>query len=125
MILVDSTVWIDFLRGKAAHGMTALLEENGVAMCGMVLSEVLSGVRQARQRDVLEARLCLLPYLEQTSEVHARAGRIYADLRRNGVTIPLSDCIIAAVCLANEVALLSTDKHFDLVSGITRARGVS
>jgi len=121
MILADSCIWIDFLSGRADHGMARALFDNRVAVCGMILAEVLSGVRKPKQRAQLERRLGALPYLEQTRDVHLLAARIYADLQSKGTTIPLSDCIIAATCLHNSLPLLSTDKHFDSVTDLQRA----
>ncbi len=120
MMLVDSSVWIDFLSGRDDFDLARRLLNDEVALCGQVLSEVLSGVRKPRQRDQLEARFSALTYLEQTKEVHLRAARLYSDLRRQGVTVPLSNCVIAAVALENGVPLLTTDRHFDAFPNLTQ-----
>lgn len=121
MIVADSCIWIDFLSGRVDHGMPRTLLDNRVAMCGMVLAEVLSGIRRPKQREQLERRFAALPYLQESREIHARAARLFADLQSRGVTIPLSDCIIAAVCLENDLPLSTTDKHFDHVRELRRA----
>lgn len=120
MILVDSSVWIDFLSGRDDFGLARRLLNDEVALCGQVLSEVLSGVRKPRQREQLEARFKALPYLEQDMVVHLRAARLFSELRRQGVTVPLSDCLIAAVALQEGVPVLTTDRHFDAFPNLPR-----
>lgn len=121
MILVDSCIWIDFLSGREDHGMGALLAGNRIAMCGTVMARVLSGVRGETKRAQLQQRLSVLPYLPETREVFIKAACLYAQLRSKGVTIPLSDCTIAAICMLNDVPLKSTDSHFDHLTDLLRA----
>jgi predicted nucleic acid-binding protein len=120
MILVDSCIWIDFLSGRSDHDMQALLAENKVAVCGTVMAQVLSGVRGVKNRSLLEQRMSALPYLPETREVFVRGADLYSELRRKGVTVPLSDCVIAAVCMINRVPLESTDAHFEHFAGLKR-----
>jgi len=112
MVLADSCIWIDYLGGKASHGMELLLQRNEVATCGTVMAEVLSGVKSDTQRARLERRLKVLPYFAETRSIYLRSARMYAALRRKGKTVPLSDCTIAAICLEHGATLLTTDKHF-------------
>lgn len=113
MRLVDSCVWIEYLRGRGFAKLEETIVSGGAAICGTVLAEVLSGVRGDDERRLLERRLCALPYLVETREVFSLAADLYATLRRKGVTVPLSDCVIAAVCIQHEVELLTIDGHFD------------
>jgi predicted nucleic acid-binding protein len=121
MMLVDSCVWIDFLSGRDDHGLARALLDNRVALCGTVLAQVLSGVRKVRQRRLLEERFLALPHFPETREVFFKAATLYSDLRRKGITIPLSDCTIAAVALTNDLSLLTLDRHFDHIHGLARA----
>ena len=121
MIVADSCIWIDFLSGRDDHGMAHLLNHNEVAVTGTVLAQVLSGVRGEKKRRALEQSFLALPYVTETREVFLKAAAIYAFLRARGITVPLSDCTIAAVCLLNDVPLLTTDHHFDQIADLPRA----
>jgi predicted nucleic acid-binding protein len=118
MVLVDTTVWIDFFRGKATPEvgeLERLLEkEETVCTCGVVLTEVLQGIRAdadyRRTLAIFDAFL-LLPMNRQT---FLKAAEMYRLLRRRGVTIRKAvDCMIAAVSIEHGVALLHNDRDFD------------
>ena len=112
MKLADSCVWIDFLSSKGFDELKDLVLSGEIAVCGTVVAEVLSGVRKESEADILERRFASLPYLTETREVFEHAASLYRKLRKSGKSVPLSDCVIAAVCLSNEVRLLTVDKHF-------------
>ncbi|MBN2383591.1 hypothetical protein JXQ70_11995, partial [bacterium] len=54
-------------------------------------------------------------FLETTEATYAQTARISYDLRRKGLTIPLSDLIITAHCLSNNLTLLTRDNHFQMI----------
>ena len=117
MILVDTSVWIDFLAGRDEPHV-ALLEQlisesEDLALCGLVLTEILQGIVDDtafhRVRDYLRP-LVMLPMPE---EVCVRAAQIYRLLRKKGITIRrTNDCLIAAVVLEHHCRLLHHDKDF-------------
>jgi len=119
--LVDTSVWIDFFAARQVDHV-ALLErliddENTIAICGIVLTEILQGIdddlthRRVRQR---LARLILLPISEST---FIAAADIYRSLRRQGITIrKTDDCIIAACALEFDCTLLHDDRDFDAIA---------
>jgi len=110
--LVDSCVWIDWLGGRAVPELEALLERGTAAICGTVLAEVLSGVRAEGTRRALAQRFSAFAYLEETRAAFTLAADTYAGLRVAGVTLPLSDCLLAALCRERDVAFLTFDQHF-------------
>jgi predicted nucleic acid-binding protein len=112
MKLVDSCVWIDFLKSGNNSELDELIRSGQAAVCGTIIAEVLSGVRNESQAKSLEKRLRAINYLPESSEDFVRAAFLYRTLRRKGSTVPLSDCLIAAVCLNNEVEILTFDRHF-------------
>ncbi|MDE2614280.1 MAG: PIN domain nuclease [Burkholderiales bacterium] len=118
MILVDSSVWIDFLRGKPtpqAEWLDRHLDVEVLAVGDLILAEVLQGVRDDRRFD--EARR-LLGQLEQVvvggTALAVEAARNYRRLRAAGVTVRGTvDVLIATRCLADGLRLLHGDRDFD------------
>jgi hypothetical protein len=118
MVLVDTTVWIDFLGGKAAAEVGQLErllgEGEDVCTCGVVLTEVLQGIRKDNDYRRTLSRFNTLLFLPMSRQTFVRAAELYRRLRRRGVTIrkPV-DCMIASVALEHDVAVLHNDRDFD------------
>ncbi|MEJ2589543.1 MAG: PIN domain-containing protein [Deltaproteobacteria bacterium] len=120
-IIVDTCVWIEFFRkneSEITHHLKSLLRERKVIMVGMVMAELLQGVKRPKEAVVVKEHLKKLPYLEITREIWERAGEMNASLRSRGVTIPLSDLIIAATALSGKLEVFTIDPHFEKVAGL-------
>ena len=120
MILVDTSVWIDFFSEKSSRQVAileSLIEEGeDLCLCGVVLTEVLQGVRDNRQYNKTKGILSNLIFLPMNRNTFFYAATIYRTLRTHGITIRNSvDCMIAAVCIKNKVLLLHNDKDFNLI----------
>ncbi len=117
MILVDSSVWIDYFNGAESEE-TDLLDESltseTVCLGDMILAEVLQGFR--RERDYRNARelLTALPvYQVMTPALALVAADNYRSLRKRGATVRKSvDVWIATFCIENGVPLLFSDRDF-------------
>lgn len=118
MVIADTSVWVDFLRGaEAPHCETFsfLLEEQEIALCDRVLQEVLQGVRGDAQFRRLRARLLALPcYNLGGHDLAVQAARNYRRLRSLGVT-PRSatDVLIATFCIDDGHELLHSNRDFE------------
>jgi predicted nucleic acid-binding protein len=118
VILVDSSVWVDFFRNVAtreAQWLDRNLGLEGLVIGDLILAEVLRGFRDDRGFD--EARR-LLGRLEQVTlcgaDVAVEAARNFRRLRARGVTVRGTvDVIIATRCLVNGYRLLHSDRDFD------------
>ncbi len=120
MILVDTSVWIDFFSEETSNQVAILEllieEEKDLCLCGVVLTEVLQGIRDNRQYNKTKNILSNLIFLPMHRNTFVNAATIYRTLRTHGVTIRSSvDCMIAAVCIENRVLLLHNDKDFNLI----------
>lgn len=118
MILVDSSVWIDYLRGiDAPHVecLDALLGVELLAIGDLILAEVLQGV--VDDREFLATRKLLLRLDVVTlggRDIALKAAEHYRILRGHGVTIRKTiDCIIATRCIVDGLGLLHNDRDFD------------
>ncbi|HSI50248.1 MAG TPA: PIN domain nuclease [Ideonella sp.] len=118
MILVDSSVWIDFFRNQPtvqAEWLDRNLGVEGLLVGDLILAEVLRGFKD--DRGFNEARR-LLGRLQQVSlggeELAVEAARNFRKLRSRGVTIRGTvDVIIATRCLNDGFRLLHSDRDFD------------
>ncbi|MBS1054979.1 type II toxin-antitoxin system VapC family toxin [Gluconobacter kondonii] len=118
MILVDSSVWIDFFRGTVTPQVDALdrlLGEELVAIGDLMMTEVLQGF--ASERDFNKARQMLgaLDLVEIGGpDVMIEAARYFRDLRARGITIRKTiDTLIATRCIVSGYRLLYSDRDFD------------
>ncbi|MEO6624090.1 MAG: PIN domain nuclease [Burkholderiaceae bacterium] len=118
MLLVDSSVWIDWLRGAdtdAVRFVMAREPQEEIALTQMVYLEVLQGVSSERQfgatQKILGAQTMLLPLHDlQTFEA---AALLYRRARTLGLTIRKStDCLIAALAMEHGSLLVHNDRDF-------------
>lgn len=117
MIVVDSSVWIDFLNGRSTHRVRLLQELLGaepLLVGDLILLEVLQGVQSDLQAARVEAalrRFDVAPMLDPRLAVVAAAH--YRRLRALGVTVRKTvDLIIGTFCIASDHALLTADRDF-------------
>ena len=120
MILVDSSVWIDFFNGHENAGVERLADllADGTApltMADLVLFEVLRGFRDEQDFNAARRTLAALPVVEIGGDDEAvRAARHYRLLRSRGLTVnsPV-DVLLASFCIEHDSALLHNDRDFD------------
>lgn len=117
MILVDSSVWVDFFNGTGspeADRLEGLLGVTTVAIGDLILVEVLQGFRH--DHDVALARQLFgsLPLIELVGPHNAtRAAENFRILRRKGITVRKTiDGIIATACIEASLPLLFSDRDF-------------
>ncbi|MGH9945660.1 MAG: type II toxin-antitoxin system VapC family toxin [Pyrinomonadaceae bacterium] len=117
MILVDSSVWIDFLRGietPQTVELKSLLGADQIAIGDLIMTEVLQGCVQPREFDETLRTLSRLNLVTIAGhEIAVEAARNYLRLRSFGITIRKTiDTLIATHCIMNGYALLHNDRDF-------------
>ena len=123
MTLVDTSVWIDFFAARNTT-QVALLESSidqrdDLCLCGVVLTEVLQGIRDDEQHKQTESVLSSLIYLPMDRSTFLLAANIYRTLRSRGITIRNSvDCMIASVCIEHKADLLHNVRDFDYIADV-------
>jgi len=125
MIVVDSSVWIDFFNGRSGapvERLADLLADGSapLAMADLVLFEVLRGFRYEQDFQAARRTLAALPVLEIGGEAEAlRAAQHYRALRAAGITVrsPI-DVLLASYCIEHEHALLHADRDFDALESL-------
>jgi predicted nucleic acid-binding protein len=121
VILVDTSVWIRWDRDKdlpEAQELNRLIDEDEVATTGLVIAEVLQGTRSDAHFQRMKLDMEGLHYFEADQEAWQRAAEMSFKLRRVGRATPLSDLIVAAVALENDLEVYAVDEHFTRVAGL-------
>jgi predicted nucleic acid-binding protein len=118
VILVDSSVWIDFFNGRESREtdlLTRLLRRRILLTGDLILAEVLQGFRQDRNMEAARHALLSLPYADMVGqEVALATAQNYRTLRRWGVTARKTIVvIIATFCISHGHALLHADPDFE------------
>ena len=117
MIVVDSSVWIDYFTGKdtvVTERLHLLLGEELVVIGDLMLTEVLQGFRT--DKDFQQARQMLLSLTVVNmldTAIALRSAANFRTLRKKGITVRKTiDAIIATYCIENKLPLLHSDKDF-------------
>ena len=118
MILIDSSVWIDWLRGSdtdAVRFVQARQDIEELALTQMIYLEVLQGAATSRQYEAIKRVLSKQTMLEPLDnlETFEAAAQLYRTARRKGLTVrkPV-DCLIAAIALEQRTLLVHNDRDF-------------
>jgi len=122
MVLVDTSVWVDFFAGRSVphvgHFERLIAEGEELCTCGIVLVELLQGIRDDRQHRRVRAYLHELIYLDLPRETYLQAADIYRALCSRGIRIRNTvDCLIAACCIRHGAFLLHNDRDFEAIAG--------
>lgn len=117
MILVDSSVWIDYFSGNGSPEtdfLDGVLGVRAVAIGDLILAEVLQGFRRDKDYKTAKRLLEELTMLELLGKKMAiKSADNFRKLRKKGLTIrKTADVIIASYCIEHEMPLLFTDKDF-------------
>ena len=118
MVIVDSSVWIDYLADRSMPEVDWLarnVESDEISLTDLTLCEVLQGLRDDQSFERVLHRLMLLPMFQICGTTLAIASaENYRILRAKGITVRKTiDCLIATFCIRNGHALLHRDRDFD------------
>ncbi len=118
MIVVDSSVWVDFLNGRETDQVRLLKKILGVQQVGMpdlILTEILQGTKSEWDFNrVLRILRSMTPIETGGQDVAIEAARNYRRLRTMGITIRKTiDTLIATRCIIDGHELLYSDRDFD------------
>jgi predicted nucleic acid-binding protein len=118
MILIDTSVWIEYLRRtgnpQVKERVRQVIAEGKAVYSCPVYSELLAGARDEELADIEEA----LSYCQRLPFKPAywdAAGRLYRELRKLGITVPHDDARIAVAASALGLPLLCRDRHFGII----------
>ena len=89
--------------------------KNSVWVCGVVLFELVQGVRTEDEKAKVLDALSNLSYVEMTKDLWQKAGELSASVKKKGLNLPLSDIFIAALAIEHNLQIFTLDKHFEQI----------
>jgi hypothetical protein len=128
VIVVDTTVWIDFLEGRNTpcdlHLKKLVAEGASLALTDIIYCEVLQGIREDKTYRLTRKLLRSFPILRVRGlRTFDRAAAIYRECRKMGLTIRSTvDCLIAATCLDADAELYQNDRDFEAIAKVCRLK---
>lgn len=117
IILVDTSVWIEYLRKKEIifEEINNLVEKNKVAICKLIVAELIQGSKTDKEVRAIKDLASIVPVLEERQDNWLKAGELSFNLRRKGVTVGLADCYISIMVNSYNALLFSLDEHFRVI----------
>jgi len=121
-MVIDTSVFIEFLRAKDKKStiLYQIVDEDYLSTTSITVFELLMGATdETKKQDIkrLTNDLIILPFTEQSA---VEAGIIFHKLRRNNKLIEFRDIFIAAICITNNLPLLTANrKHFERIEGLS------
>jgi len=118
MILVDSSVWIDYFGGKSTREtnlLDGILGERTVLAGDIIIAEVLQGFRNDKDFNAAREAFSTFQTVDMLNAALAvQSGVNFRTLRKKGITGRKTiDCLIATYCIENGVTLLHSDRDFE------------
>jgi len=127
-IFVDTSVWSLALRRDSppdvpeVRRLREALGTDAVHTTGLVLQELLQGCRGPRARVQITDRFAAIAMIAPTRDDHVEAAGLRNACRRRGIQVGTIDALLARLCIAHELVMLSTDRDFSLLADSTALR---
>lgn len=117
-VMIDSSVWITYFRDenyKLTPFIKELMEKDQVYINGIILVELLKGAKSEKNYRDLKNSLNGLHFLEIDKGLFDSISEAAFKLRKKGVTVPLTDLVIAIQSIENDLTLIEDDRHFEFI----------
>ena len=113
-VIVDTCIWIEYFRSKStiSNRLKDLISNNLVVGAGVVLAELLQGIKTNKEQKIIIDAFNSFEYIETTKDLWIESGKLAGELRSLGKTIPLSDIILACCAKKYQYHIFTIDKHF-------------
>jgi predicted nucleic acid-binding protein len=123
-VLVDSSFYIDRLRAgeDPFEEFERHADETDFMTCGIVMTEVLRGVKIPKARDRMKNLMDVMLYLPTSNSIWERAAKLAWELDRKGRPMQVTDLVIAVCALEVDAFVLTFDSDFDRVPGLRLLR---
>jgi Predicted nucleic acid-binding protein, contains PIN domain len=125
MILVDTSAWIEVLRGRRREAFASIAPNHEIVTCLPVIQEVLQGFDSFAVQRVARTALDDIPTIEEplTRPVFDEAIRLFLAARRVGLTVRSGvDCLIAACAIRNDAMVVHVDRDFEKLARVSPLR---
>lgn len=123
MVIVDTSVWIDFLKGRETQQVEKLeellSEETDIFITGLIFQEILTGIKAKKEREKVKSELDHFVLVNPSLDTHIQAAEIFDGCKKKGFTIrSIIDCLIASLAIEYDLALLENDKDYSFISEV-------
>jgi predicted nucleic acid-binding protein len=129
MMLVDTSVWIDFFNGnnsdiKVQTLINALKQGIDIYITDIILTEILQGIKEENRYTVVKNSILTLKFAHALNfETYIHASDIFRNCRKSGITVRKTiDCLIAAIAIENNLPLLCKDNDFINIAKVVGLR---
>lgn len=117
-VIADTNVIIDFFAGREpfASRIVDLIDKGALALTAATVFELYAGVTGSRRLKQIDDLISLLPVYPLDRIDAVMAAQIYSDLKNTGLLIGHQDILIAAICMARDLPLMTRDiEHFSRI----------
>ena len=114
MILLDTNVIIDLLNNEDDSRWNLLNQEDCV-ICGIVISELYSGIKSKKEEKAVELFVNSLDCLSVEEGDWQKIGQLIFNFKKNGLSVPFQDAVLAYLSIKYECKILTLDKHFPMM----------
>lgn len=121
-VVADTSVWIDFLAGRAVPLLEDALAQAAVVLPPIVVAELVSGARRASDRRAIEALVQELPVHDASLDHWIRVGELRRRARDRGLSVSTPDAHVAQCALDRDAVLLARDTIFTRLASLTSLR---
>lgn len=114
MILADTNVIIDFWDNPNDE-YARIFEDNEIATCGVIKTELLRGSNSKKQFSQIEEALNDFTYFSFSEKDWISLSKVFITLKKNGLAVPFQDAMIAYLAIKHDCEVWTNDKHFKLM----------
>ena len=114
MILEDKNVIIDFWDNPNDE-YARIFEDNEIATCGVIKTELLRGSNSEKQFSQIEEALNDFTYFSFSEKDWISLSKLFITLKKNGLAVPFQDAMIAYLAIKHDCEVWTNDKHFKLI----------
>ena len=114
MILADTNVIIDFWDNPNDE-YARIFEDNEIATCGVIKTELLRGSNSEKQVSQIEEALNDFTYFSFSEKDWISLSKLFITLKKNGLAVPFQDAMIAYLAIKHDCEVWTNDKHFKLM----------
>lgn len=119
-VVADTSILIEFFKGKEpiSSEVEKLLKENRLVITGIIIAELLQGVKSKKEEYKISVLSEAVEILEVPTDIWFKGGKISSSLRRKGINLPITDVAISALAIEHNLSVFTLDKHFEPVPDV-------
>ncbi len=119
-IIVDTSIWIEYLKNNQKY--VPFIEDGlnleKILISGPIISELLHGVKGEKEYELLSESISAVPFAGCIHDDWIKTGETLYNLKKKGITVPLTDVLIAVIAIRHDASILTLDKHFKSIDMI-------